>query len=431
MAADSLSAIDLFCGAGGLSTGLEWAGFEVEWAVDTDEAAVETYRKNHPDVDCTTADLSDYTLPEFETGIDLVAGGPPCPPFSVVGRSKLNSLEGRNATTDSRTQLWERLRDAVDKYEPSAFLMENVEGMSSATNEAGESVLEHICGQFSSLGYRVRSQVVDAADYGVPQHRKRLLIIGTRNGRRPPKIEEWRSHREPATEEERKARLTSNPEHEQPQETLDRWVDDPEENASAKPRSREPWVTVAEAISDLPPLSPAGTRADDPHPPAATDRYELPPVTEYQLWAREDAPVAATDDGERPVLHNHEARFHNLTDLSIYSLLGAGTGWRIGDLQDELQPYREDVFADNYTKQQADRPSSTIPAHIHKDGHMHIHPHEARSFTVREAARLQSFPDRFVFPVSRTAAYRQVGNAVPPLLAEAVGLAIREALEAS
>jgi DNA (cytosine-5)-methyltransferase 1 len=131
-----------------------------------------------------------------------------------------------------------------------------------------------------------------------------------------------------------------------------------------------------------------------------------------------------TPEGDREELHNHEARYHNLSDLSLYSLLGAGTGWRIGDLQDELQPYREDVFADNYTKQRADQPSSTIPAHIRKDGHMHIHPHEARSFTVREAARIQSFPDRFVFPGSRTAAYRQVGNAVPPLLAESIGKAI-------
>jgi DNA (cytosine-5)-methyltransferase 1 len=429
MPSDSLSAVDLFCGAGGLSTGLQWAGFDIMWASDVDEDACETYRRNHPEVDCTTADITDHPLPEFESPIDLVAGGPPCPPFSVVGRSKLNSLEGQDATTDRRTQLWERLRDAVGQYEPRAFLMENVEGMKSARNEVGESVLGHICDAFRDLGYQVRSRVVDAADFGVPQHRNRLLIIGIRGDIRPPKLEEWRSHREPNSPRERKARLVSWAEQDQVQETLDRFGVTVPESDGAKPTSRVPWITVAEAICDLPPLSPAGVKATDPHPPAATDRYELRPVTEYQTWAREDVPTVATDDGERPVLHNHEARFHNLTDLSIYSLLGAGTGWRIGDLQDELQPYRTDVFSDSYTKQQADRPSSTIPAHIHKDGHMHIHPHEARSFTVREAARIQSFPDRFVFPVSRTAAYRQVGNAVPPLLAEAAGRAIRSVLE--
>lgn len=427
MPADSLSAVDLFCGAGGLSTGLEWAGYDIRWAADFDESATETFRRNHPDVDCETVDLTERSLPAFEEPIDLVAGGPPCPPFSVVGRSKLNSLEGQEARTDSRTQLWKCLLNAVEQYQPDAFLMENVQGMASATNEIGDSVLGHICGRFRQLGYTVDHWVVDAADFGVPQHRHRLLIIGTRTGIRLPRLEEWETHREPHTAAERTARLISQgyPKQTEKQERLDTFTDDSHKaEESTKPQSKEPWVTVAEAIADLPPLSPAGGRASDPHPPAAAKRYELPPVTEYQAWARENVPTVTTSEGAREELHNHEARYHNLSDLSLYSLLGAGTGWRIGDLQDELQPYREDVFADNYTKQRADQPSSTIPAHIHKDGHMHIHPHEARSFTVREAARIQSFPDRFVFPGSRTAAYKQVGNAVPPLLAESIGKAI-------
>ncbi|WP_336331159.1 DNA cytosine methyltransferase [Haloarcula sp. CGMCC 1.2071] len=425
MPSESLAAIDLFCGAGGISTGLQWAGYDICWATDIDEAATETYRKNHPSVDCTTADITTSELPELDQSIDLVAGGPPCPPFSIVGRTMLDSLEGRDSTTDSRTQLWKRFRDAVDKYQPRAFLMENVQGMASATNEAGESVLRHITRQFSDLGYSVDHWVVDAADFGVPQHRQRLFIIGIREDTRPPRLMEWRTHREPNSPEERQARLASHSKPAQKQETLDRFLDETAEaETSGKPQSRAPWVTVAEAIADLPPLSPAGNRAADPHPPAVAEEYELPPVTKYQAWARGEDP----DIDEPDQLYNHEARYHNLSDLSIYSLLGAGTGWRIGDLQDELQPYRDDVFQDNYTKQQADRPSSTIPAHIHKDGHMHIHPHEARSFTVREAARIQSFPDRFIFPVSRTAAYRQVGNAVPPLFAESIGLALRSVL---
>lgn len=432
MASGSLTAVDLFCGAGGLSTGLQWAGFDIIWANDMDEDATETYRKNHPGVDCKTADITQLSLPEFDTSIDLVAGGPPCPPFSVVGRSKLNSLEGRDASTDNRTQLWERFRDAVAKYQPRAFLMENVEGMASATNDVGESVLRHIIGQFRELGYSIEYSVEDAANFGVPQHRKRLLIVGMQDGVQPPKLEEWRTHREPDSSKEAKPRLISHSEDEPVQEKLDEFFDNDQGPVeSQKPQLRVPWVTVAEAISDLPPLSPAGAQDYNPHPPSSTNRYELPPVTQYQAWAREDVPMVSTDEGQKPILNNHEARYHNITDLSIYSLLGAGTGWRIGDLQDELQPYRSDVFSDNYTKQRADRPSSTIPAHLRKDGHMHIHPHEARSFTVREAARLQSFPDRFVFSGSRTAAYQQVGNAVPPLLAKGAGRAIRAVLEAN
>lgn len=151
------------------------------------------------------------------------------------------------------------------------------------------------------------------------------------------------------------------------------------------------------------------------------DRYTLPAVSEYQRWARS---VSEESDWAQMELKNHEARYHNLEDLSLYKLLGAGTGWSLGNLQDELQRYRADVFDDQYTKQRPDEPASTITAHIKKDGHMHVHPHEARSLTVREAARLQSFRDYFEFPVSRTAAYEQVGNAVPPLLAERIGEAL-------
>lgn len=185
-------------------------------------------------------------------------------------------------------------------------------------------------------------------------------------------------------------------------------------------------MTVAEAILDLPPLSPAGQDSHGPdtsHPPAKVESYQVPAITEYQKWARN---VPEDSDWEHQPLRNHSARFHNMDDLSIYKMLGEGTGWTIRDLGEDLQPYRADVFEDNYTKQSPTRPASTIDAHLHKDGHRHIHPSEARSFTVREAARLQSFRDTYHFPVSRTAAYKQVGNAVPPILAEKIGKAIIE-----
>ena len=117
-----------------------------------------------------------------------------------------------------------------------------------------------------------------------------------------------------------------------------------------------------------------------------------------------------------------------MRDLTIYKLLGEGVSWIIGDLPEDVQPYRTDIFPDKYKKQDPLGPSSTIVAHISKDGNIFIHPREARTFTVREVARLQSFKDTFVFPVPRTHAYKQTGNAVPPLIAQAIGMAIKNEL---
>lgn len=425
---DRYSAIDLFSGAGGFSTGLEWAGFDIKWAADHDEKAARTYQDNHPDTEFACEDLAEFDPPDLDIDepLDLIAGGPPCPTFSVVGRAKLNSIDGREVTEDSRHQLWRDFVRYVDHYQPRAFVMENVKGMYSAENEAGKPVLPIILGEMRDIGYRVDATVVDAVNFGVPQKRERLFIIGNRLGQPNPNLESWRTHREPQSPEERKARLLDGEQPEPSQQTLGAFTERTEPDGGKQdgpPKRQRPWLTVAEAILDLPPLSPAGSTTDDAHPPSQIEEYQIRAVTEYQRWARN---VRETEVWEDQPLYNHDARYHNLSDLSIYKLLGEGTGWTIGDLGDDLQPYRSDVFQDNYTKQSPTEPASTIPAHLHKDGHMHIHPSEARSLTVREAARLQSFRDTYRFPVSRTAAYKQVGNAVPPLLAESIGLAIKE-----
>lgn len=176
-------------------------------------------------------------------------------------------------------------------------------------------------------------------------------------------------------------------------------------------------MTVADAIMDLPPVSPGGEM-----PPEEATEYTLPPVSPYQEWLRD---ISEDEDWDDKVLQNHSCRWHNHLDLSIYKLLGHAVGWNIGEVSQELQPYRDDVFPDKYKKQDPSKSASTILAHIQKDGHMFIHPTEARSLTVREVARLQSFKDSYWFPDKRTNAYRLVGNAVPPRLGHAVGHAIR------
>ena len=151
MTDSSLTAIDLFCGAGGLSQGLDDAGYNVVWGIDHEEKTKPTYNANH-DCEMTVGDIRETEPPDLglDSGeLDLVAGGPPCPTFSLVGRSKINSLDGQSTTTDERHQLYEDFLRFVDYYEPKAFIMENVEGMLSAENDDGESVVDVIQGQMS------------------------------------------------------------------------------------------------------------------------------------------------------------------------------------------------------------------------------------------------------------------------------------------
>lgn len=282
------------------------------------------------------------------------------------------------------------------------------------------------------LNYSVRVQLLDAADYGVPQHRKRLFFIGNRIDAENPDMEQWQTHHPPKNEQEKQIKYKRERSElsDEDQASLDGFVDDREEEEFPtfykNRRNQKPWNTVADAILDLPPVSPNGDT-----PPTKAEEYEIGPVSEYQYWAR-DLPDDEESDWEDMPLLNHECRGHNMRDLTLYKLLGEGVSYIIGDIPDEHQPYRTDIFPDKLKKQNPKEPSTTIVAHLYKDGHMFIHPNEARSFTVREAARCQSFPDTFNFPVARTHAFKQVGNAVPPLLAQAIGTAVKsEILEKS
>ncbi|MCS3613390.1 DNA (cytosine-5)-methyltransferase 1 [Salinibacter ruber] len=421
---NSPTAIDLFCGAGGISQGLDDAGFDILWGLDNDEKTKPTFEANH-DCEMTVGDIREMEPPDLglETGeLDLLAGGPPCPTFSLVGRSKINSLDGRSNTSDERHLLYEDFLRFVDHYRPKTFVMENVEGMLSASNEQGEPVVDVITDQMEELGYQMRVQLLDAADFGVPQHRKRLFFIGNRHGRENPDMNDWKTHRKPRGEDEKNIKFARNPVGKEDESAPGLFENGQREKFPTfrKEGNKDPWNTVADGILDLPPVSPSGET-----PPTKAEKYEIGPVSEYQKWAR-DIPEG-TEWEEMPLL-NHECRGHNMRDLTLYKLLGEGVSYIIGDIPEEHQPYRSDVFPDKLKKQNPKTPATTIVAHLYKDGHMFIHPREARSITVREAARLQSFRDTFEFPVARTHAFKQVGNAVPPLLAQAIGTAIKAAL---
>jgi DNA (cytosine-5)-methyltransferase 1 len=405
-----MNSIDLFAGAGGLSMGMEEAGFNVVWALDNEKKTKETFEENHS-AEMMVEDIRKINPKDIDIGynkedIQVVTGGPPCPTFSLVGRSKINSFDDRDNTEDKRHQLYQDYLRFVDYYEPKVLVMENVKGMMSAENEEGNAVVEVIQSEMEELGYTVDFQVLNSADFGVPQKRERLFFIGNNMDKKNPDLTDWKSHREPKDNEEKEISFKDS----------SNLFPNFEKNMAEK----SPWNTVADAILDLPPVV-----SDGDTPPKTIDRYTMDAVSQYQEWVRDIPDDKEWEDME---LHNHTCRGHNMRDLTLYKLMGEGVTYKIGDLPEEHQPYRTDIFPDKMKKQNPKEPSSTVVAHLYKDGHMFVHPNEARSITVREAARLQSFKDTFEFPVARTHAYKQVGNAVPPLLAQAIGTAIKTEL---
>lgn len=362
----NINVVDLFCGAGGLSLGFEKAGFNVILGVDSDPECIRTYNSNFREGGVVRDITRIRDIERFvkrHTGgedVHVLIGGPPCQTYSPVGRIKLRSL-GRDPEKDPRNGLWKWFMKFVKELRPLYFVMENVPGMASIRNN-GEVLPDHIVGVARELGYNAEWKILDATDYSVPQTRKRLFIIGNRTGTPIP----W-----------------------------------PEK------RTRKP-VTVWEAISDLP-VVPHGFRE---HEIEYIPRGKL---TQYQKRMRRNA-------GD--VLYNHVTRWHREEDLIAFELLPEGGKYT--DLPKKLRRYRDDIFQDRYRKLRRDEPSWTIDAHIAKDTYRYIypsrpgHPEPPRTISVREAARLQSFPDTFVFPEKLTHAFRQIGNSVPPLMAQAV-----------
>lgn len=368
-------AADLFAGAGGLSLGLEQAGIRVVIGADHDSEALETHRHHIAgmalDWDLGDADVVERVAALIrENEIDVLAGGPPCQPFSKAGRSGMRHLVrgGLREPHDHRRDLWRSFLEVARLARPRAVIMENVPDMAL---DREMFILRSMVYELERLGYSVQERVVDAWRYGVPQFRQRLIMIGVRYGA----PFEW-----PA-EDQRK-------------------------------------VTVANAISDLPPVA-GGWR---PKGGAKGWADYSGPRTAFQGAMRKG--VAASDRGRvfdhitRPVREDDERAFEMLDADSRYS-----------DLPPDLKRYRDDIFDDKYKRLAGDDVSRTITAHIAKDGYWYIHPEQNRTLTVREAARIQTFPDWFRFAGPPSVAFKQIGNAVPPRLGYAIGRALRRSLE--
>jgi len=371
-----LLAADIFCGAGGLSLGLEQAGMKVVVGADHHAEALETHR-HHMGGMAIDWDLGDVDVVERvakllrNNKIDVLAGGPPCQPFSKAGRSRMRFLvrDGLREPHDRRRDLWRSYMEIVRLAEPRAVIMENVPDMAL---DREMFILRSMVFELESLGYTVQERVVDAWRYGVPQFRQRLILVAIRDGGGF----EW------PTEAPRK-------------------------------------VTLSNAISDLPPVE-GGWR-----PKGGAEGWAdyAGPRTAFQRAMRVGVP---SSDEEK--VFDHITRPVRDDDVQAFELLDSES--RYSDLPDHLKRYRDDIFDDKYKRLSGDDVSRTITAHIAKDGYWYIHPEQNRTLTVREAARIQTFPDWFRFAGPPSAAFKQIGNAVPPRLGHAVGVAVVKALGA-
>lgn len=396
--------IDLFAGCGGLEDGFLQSGkyadiAAVEWLKPQVNTLVNRLEKKwkiedakervmHFDIQREDELFNGWEDEEFgkskgldffvanADGIDVIIGGPPCQAYSVAGRVR----DENGMKNDYRNYLFEHYLNIVTRYRPKVFVFENVPGILSAAPD-GTLITDLIKIGFDNIGYEIiddlRIAKVNASDYSVPQNRERMIILGIDKNR-----------------------------YKNIQIYLNRFYTD------ILPRYRgEKVVTVREAIGDLPPCTP---------------NFEEENHTKRKSHITPKCSITW-----------HKPRYHNLRDMDTFRILAEDieTGKREYDSKKISDLYEEKVGSKSpihrYHVLEADLPSTTIIAHLHKDGNRFIHydSKQCRSITVREAARLQSFDDDFDFVGSQGSAYQMIGNAVPPRLAKAVGLAVFDLLE--
>lgn len=394
--------IELFAGCGGLLEGfLQQGGFDtlacVEWETYPCETLVKRLStkwrhknaKNEVvrfDIQRTAELINGFEDKEYgiheglakligNQNVDVIVGGPPCQAYSLAGRIR----DEHGMKEDYRNYLFESYINIVNFFKPKFFVFENVIGLLSAAPD-GYPIVNRIKDTFLEAGYKVadnfRDTLFEVADYGVPQHRKRVIIIGVR-------IEDFGD------------------------DVTSQMISDFYKNVM--PSLRKPQRTVADAIGDLPKIYPL----EEPIKEKGKKYSHAPILSEIVL--------------------NHIPRFHSKRDIEVFRFLA-------DDIKSGRKEYTSiEKLKELYTKVTGktsnihkyyvlrnDEPSNTIPAHLYKDGMRHIHPdpEQARSITVREAARLQTFPDDFEFLGSNMAQYKMIGNAVPVDFAKIVAEAL-------
>lgn len=371
---DRPTAVDLFSGAGGITLGLANAGFNVVFCSDQDKACELTHRRNFPNIPFLRDDIAKVSGADIlrkarlERGaLDLLIGGPPCQGFSIIGQREIE---------DPRNSLFRHFLRVAKELMPRCIVIENVTGLATLGKGA---VLKEIGDAFAGAGYTIDCAELLAAQYGVPQMRWRMFFIG------------WRR------DQNRRGGF--------PLPTHGRaGIGDLVPNRTIPAEAMAGFVTISEAIGDLPPIESG----------EATCKYGLPPACDYQKAMRANA---------KHLANHYAARLSN-QNMARISLLKPGQDWR--DLPRELLPngmqraLRKD-HTRRFRRMQWNGVARSIITRFRdpKSGE-YIHPQQHRTISIREAARIQSFPDWFVFEGGYSEQYDQVGNAVPPLLARAV-----------
>ncbi|KRB31707.1 DNA cytosine methyltransferase [Mesorhizobium sp. Root172] len=365
----SLTAIDLFCGAGGLSEGFRQAGYHILAGIDLDAPAGRTFLATHPEATFFCRRIQDVGVSDIlnATGLkpgelDVLVGGPPCQGYSVYNHQR--------GTHDPRAGLFKEYLRLVEGLRPRWLVMENVSGLTSI---AQGGIIREIEEGMGGLGYEVSWKILKAEEYGVPQERRRIVFVGNRIG---------------AT------------------------------NAFPEPThgpGLQPLVTIWDAISDLPPLQ-NGEKT-------GPDRYAGPPANAFQRELRKGVKR----------LTNHSAPKLSPVNEARMKHIPSGGSWRdipFNLLPEGMKRAKRSDHTKRYGRPRKTDLACTILTKCDVHWGAYIHPDQDRALTVREAARLQSFPDSFEFEGSRTEQYVQVGNAVPPLLGRKIAQAIKQADDA-
>lgn len=350
--------MDLFAGVGGLSYGFSrLPEFRVVAANEIDPDIARAYSLNHPDVKVINRNIGEMTeecLREVlgDTRIDVVVGGPPCQSYSTLGKRQL----------DDRANLFLQYKRVLGILKPKAFVFENVTGILSMNKKA---LFREVQREFTELGYQLKYRVLNAVDYGVPQQRERVILVGFR-GENPFEYPE--------------------PTHGE---------------------GRKPYVTLRDALGDLPPLQSG----------QASERYEKAAGNEFLKWVRANAGKKLTE---------HAAPKNGKHLIRIMQALQDGQSK--DDLPEALRP--KSGYGNTYAKLWWDRPSTTITRNFACPSSSRcIHPRDSRAMSIREGARLQSFPDDYLFYGSDGKKRLEIGNAVPPLLSAAIAEKMLEALQ--
>lgn len=459
--------LDLFAGCGGISLGFEAAGFEIRGAIEFDPEAARSHGLNFHNGAPAHSEPTDITqtaptqlcqqlgLGRVEDAFDIVVGGPPCQAFARVGRSKLREIDAHPEAFihDPRAQLYKKYLEYVDAFQPLVVLMENVPDI---LNHGGQNIAEETCAVLESKGYTCGYTLLNAAFYGVPQMRERMFLIGYRKelGVKVsfPKPTNWLVL-PPGYEGSRSVALKTlrsllNEAH--------AYIEPP---AAAK--TLPPAVTAEDALSDLPAINARELLAIGAIVRGAR-RFDIPVsygikkpsgyAVKMRNWPGHEAPA----DG----LRDHVIRYLP-RDYELFARLNPGDQYpqaydhavtmfeeRLAEARAKggklpegsvkykalwdsiVPPYDASKFPNKWRKMWRDQPARTLMAHLGKDGYSHIHydSKQARTISVREAARLQSFPDGFKFSGTMNPAFKQIGNAVPPLLAKAIATEIHTTL---